>query len=159
MEQHTVKKMMKEKNFAIMDIEYIQTSENHRCIRKLYILGKDGFTDLELDCYPCVRSKDLTKWYQRSFRFCQNHIHKLPYYPEQQYAPPCSTVLAKVNAFIVYNSTDFILYKGGTIEKDLCSELCIPSYNIECFEGLDKIQSHDPQTVVNGYYAQLVKLI
>ena len=159
MEQHiTFKEMMKEKNFAIMDIEYIQTSKTHRCIRKMYILGKDGYTDMELEFYPCKPYKDLEKFHQRSFRFCQNHIHKLSYNPTEKYAPPCRTVLVKVKAFIVYNSIDFILYKGGTIEKDLCSELCIPSYNMECVPELEKVQSHDPQTEVNLYYNQLVKL-
>ena len=152
------KKMMKEKNFAIMDVEYIQTSETHRCIRKLYILGKDGYTDLELNFYPCKPYKDLEKFHQRSFRFCRRHIHKLSYNPAEKYAPPCNTVLAKINAFIVYNDIDFILYKGGTIEKDLCSELCIPSYNMECLPELVKVQSHDPQAEVNLYYNQSVKL-
>ena len=149
---------MKEKNFAIMDIEYIRASETHRCIRKLYILSKDGYTDMELEFHPCVRYKELKKWYQRSFRFCQNHIHKLEYDPIEKYAPSCRTVHVKVNAFIVYNSIDFILYKGGTIEKDLCSELCIPSYNMECLPELEKVQSYDLQTEVNLYYNQLVKL-
>ena len=157
MEQH-VAEMMREKNFAIMDIEYIRTSETHQCIRKLYILAKNGYSDVELDFYPCVQYKDLNKRYQHSFRFCQNHIHKLSYYP-QQYASPCSTVLAKVNTFIVYNDIDLILYKGGTIEKDLCDALCVPSYNIECFQDLEKVQSHDPRTEVNEYYTQLVELL
>ena len=148
---------MKEKNFAIMDIEYIRTSEMHRCIRKLYILGKDGYTDWELEFYPCKRYERLEKQYQRTFRFCQNHIHKLEYDPER-YAPSCRTALVKVNEFIVYNSIDFILYKGGAIEKDLCSELCIPSCNMECLPDMVKVQSHDPKTEVNLYYNQLVEL-
>jgi len=156
MKQHVAEMMMVgEKNWAIMDVEYIRTSKTHRCIRKLYILAKDGFTDLELDFYPCARYKDLDKRYQRSFRFCKAHIHKLSYEPNPRYAPPCNTVLAKLNAFIVYNDIDFILYKGGRIEKDLCEELDIPSYNIECFGEMGKTQSHDSKTEVNYYYANL----
>ena len=68
-------------------------------------------------------------------------------------------VLDKVNAFIVNNGIDCILYKGGTIEKGLCEALCIPSYNIECFQDLEKVQSHDPRTEVNEYYTQLVELL
>ena len=158
MEQH-IKKLMKEKNFAIMDVEYIQTSETHRCIRKMYILGKDGYTDLELNFQPCKPYKDLEKFHQRSFRFCRSHIHKLEYNPTEKYAPPCNTVLTKINTFIVYNDIDFILYKGGTIERDLCIELCIPTYNIECLPELEKVQSHDPQTEVNLYYNQLVEYL
>ena len=159
MEQHVVAEMMNQKNYAIMNIEYIQTSKTHRCVRKCYILAKYGFTDLELNFYPCVRYTQLDKRYQRTFRFCKAHIHKLSYDPDHRYAPPCNTVLAKVNTFITYNSIDFIVYKGGTIEKELCDKLCIPSYNIECFTELEKVESHDPQTEVNCYYAQLVQLL
>ena len=35
----------------------------------------------------------------------------------------------------------------------------IPSYNIECFQDLEKVQSHDPRTEVNEYYTQLVELL
>ena len=149
---------MKEKNFAIMDIEYIQTSETHRCIRKMYILAKDGYTDLELNFYPCKRYENLKKFHQRSFRFCRRHIHKLEYEPER-YSPPCKTALSKANAFIVYNNIDLILYKGGTIEKDLCGVLCMPSYNMECLPELRKVESHDPRTEVNSYYNQLVEYL
>lgn len=62
----------------------------------------------------------------------------------------------KVNKFINDNNIDFILYKGGEIESDLCSDLGIPCYNIECFEELQKVYSHDPRTEMNCYYNQLV---
>ena len=42
------------KNWALLDIEYIQCTRTHRCIRKLYILAKDGYTDLQLEFFPCV---------------------------------------------------------------------------------------------------------
>ena len=63
---------IKDKNFAILDIEYIQASKSHQCIRKLYILAKDGYTEMELDFKPCKPLHELTKFYQRSFRFCEN---------------------------------------------------------------------------------------
>ena len=148
-------KKMNEENWAIMDVEYIQTSKTHQCVRKLYIRAKDGFTDLELEFYPCMQYKDLDEQYQRAFNFCKSRIHKLEYNPNHQYAPACNTVVAKLNTFVVYNGIDFILYKGGTIEKDLCSELYIQSYNIENFSEIKKIQSHDPQTEVNYYYKNL----
>ena len=115
-----VVELMKEKNWALMDIEYIRTSQTHRCIRKLYIIAKDGYTDMELDFYPCKPYKDLEKRYQRSFRFCRAHIHKLTYNPKHAYAPACNAVLSKINTFLVYNSIDIILYKGGMIDNDLC---------------------------------------
>ena len=141
-----------------MDIEYIQTSNSHRCVRKLYILAKDGVTDRELEFFPCVRYKNMDKHHQRTFHYCKKHIHNLSYYPEK-YASPCSTVFDKLNNFIVNNGIDFILYKGGNIERNLCEALRIPSYNIECFHELEKVYSHDPRTEVNAYFSQLVQLL
>ena len=63
-----------------------------------------------------------------------------------------------INTFIVYNGIDAILFKGGTIEKELCHKLCIPSYNLEFLQDIQKVVSHDPRTEVNGYYDQLVNL-
>ena len=44
---------IKNKNVAILDIEYIQSSKIHKCTRKLYILAKNGYTDMELEFKPC----------------------------------------------------------------------------------------------------------
>ena len=53
------------KNWALLDIEYIQCTRTHRCIRKFYILAKDGYTDLQLECIPCEpytnQRKDIKK--------------------------------------------------------------------------------------------------
>ena len=149
-----VAKLMKEKNWALMDIEYIQTLKNHRCIRKLYILAKDGFREKELEFYPCIQYNQMKRRNKRAFNYCKANIHKLSYYP-QRYASPCSTAVEKLKNFIDDNDIDFILYKGGEIEVDLCAELDIPAYNIECF-ALEKAFSHDPRTEVNCYYNQLV---
>ena len=151
------KELLLEKNWAIMDIEYITTSRSHRCIRKLYILAKNGKDELEAEFFPCTQYKDLEKRYQRTFRFCRNHIHKLAYYPKP-YSPWCGTALEKINDFIVYNDIDLILYKGGTIEKDICRELDILSKNIECFKDLKKAYSHDPRTEVDCYFCQIVEM-
>ena len=150
--------LLMEKNWAVMDIEYITTSNTHRCIRKLYILAKNGKDDLEAEFFPCTQYKDLESRYQRTFRFCHNHIHKLTYIPKQ-YSPLCRTAVEKINDFIVYNEIDLILYKGGTIEKDICRELDILSKNIECFKDLVKAHSHDPKFEVNFYYDQILNFI
>ena len=155
--EHQYLQILSEKNRALMDIEYIRISKTHRCIRKLYILADNGYTDMELDFYPCVRYKNLETKYQRSFRFCQNHIHKLTYNPKQ-YSAVCAAVLSNLNEFIVHNNIATILYKGGTIEKEICEKLSIPSINIECFPELEKVHSHDPRTEVNCYFNQLVEL-
>ena len=64
-------RMMRENNFALMDIEYIEISTDHRCIRKLYILAKDGFTDFHSDFYACKGYKDLNPSHQRTFNYCR----------------------------------------------------------------------------------------
>ena len=44
--------MVHEKNRASLDTEFIQSTKDHKCFHKLYILAKDGFTDRELEFYP-----------------------------------------------------------------------------------------------------------
>ena len=152
------REILSEKNWGLLDVEFIQISATHRCIRKLYILAENGFTDLEMELYPCVRYKHLEGRYQRSFRFCRNHIHHLTYNPIY-HSLECKSALAALNEFIVQNNIELILYKGGTVERDICTELCIDSLNIECFEVLEKAFSHDPCVEVHTYYSQLMKLL
>ena len=149
--------VVREKNWALLDIEYIQSTRIHKCYRKLYILSNDGFTGLELDFFPCRTFKDLDREYRKSFHFCRAHIHKLPYYPEK-YASPCSTAVDKVDKFIVDNGINLVLYKGGCIEKHMCEELCIPSLNIEQLGEFERPYSHDPRVEVDTYYGQLIHL-
>ena len=148
-------KELKTRNWMIMDIEYIQTSKTHQCIRKLYMLSKNGSTESDLDFYPCVRYKDLSRKYQSAFQYCQKHIHKLPYNP-RNYSPLCCHVLKEINDFIVHNAIELVLYKGGMIEYKLCEELCITSMNLEVIPQLKKAYSHNPKVEVNFYYAQIV---
>ena len=119
--------LLQEKHWAILDVEYIQTTSTHRCVRKFYILENNGFTHLELNIYPCIRYKDLEKKYQRSFRYCQRNIHKLRYSP-RRFSPECSQVIKKLNEFVVNNNIELILHKGGAIEKELAEKLQIPSF-------------------------------
>ena len=49
MNRQAVVNYLNEKNWALLDIEYIQTTKSHQCVRKLYILSNDGFTDLKLE--------------------------------------------------------------------------------------------------------------
>ncbi len=147
-----------EMNWALLDVEFIRISPTHRCIRKLYILGANGYTDMDREFYPCKQYKDLNRKYQRSFQYCKQHIHKLTYAPKK-YSPECAQVLRKLNQFIVNNGIELVLYKGGTIERDLCEALNIPSFNIENLEGLKKTNSHDPRTEVDCYYSQIIKLL
>ena len=150
--------LLMEKHWALFDVEFIRISPSHRCIRKLYILEKNGYTDMELEFYPCKRYTELERRYQKSFRFCQMHIHKLNYNPKK-YSPKCLQILPILNEFIVDSGIELILYKGGTIERDLSNALDLPSFNIECFKEMEKAYSHDPRTEVNCYFSQINELI
>ena len=152
-----LKELMRKKDWALMDVEYIQISKEHRCVRKLYMLAKDGYTEKELEFHPCVPYRTMPRRNKQAFHYCKKHIHKLPYYP-QVYASPCNTASDKIKRFIDENNIDFILYKGGDIENDLCTDIGIPSYNIESIKDLEKVCSHDPRTEVNCYYGQLIEL-
>ena len=149
--------ILHKKHWALLDIEFIQTTKNHKCFRKLCILSKDGFTNRELEFYPCKKFRDLDKRYKNSFGYCRANIHLLPYEPEG-YASPCSTAALKIKKFIDDNGIDLILYKGGCIEEQICKELGILSLNIEKLGNFEKPYSHDPYVEVNTYYEQLIQL-
>ena len=149
--------MLLKKNWALLDIEFIQSTKNHKCLRKLYILAKDGFTHRELEFYPCKEFKDLDEQYKKSFRYCRANIHLLSYYPKK-YASPCGIAITKIGKFIEDNGIDLILYKGGCIEEEICKELCISSLNIEKLGKFEKPDSHDPYVEVHTYYEQLMQL-
>ncbi len=56
-------------------------------------------------------------------------------------------------------NVDFVLYKGGRVEEDLCRSMGIESYNIELLSGLRKIKSHDPEEEVKFYMGQLWEMM
>ena len=69
-----------------------------------------------------------------------------------------STAALKIRKFIEDNGIDLILYKGGCIEKQICKELGISSFNIEKLGKFEKPYSHGPYAEVNTYYGQLIQL-
>jgi len=150
------KEYVKTKNWALLDVEFIQCTRTHKCIRKLYMLAKDGYMDLLLEFFPCEPLHKLDKKYQRAFHYCQRKIHKLPYCPSPL-SPPCRTAVKELNNFIVDNDIDLVFYKGGDVEKNLCTELDIQSFNIENFD-LERVKSHDPYVEMNFYYRQLIDM-
>ena len=159
MEYQTAVNYVNERNWALLDIEYIQTSKTHQCIRKLYIFAKNGLTDLNLDFHPCKRFQDLEIRYKKAHWYCQANIHKLPYYPDKP-SSPCLKAPTRLQNFIMNNKIDLILYKGGQIEKHMANEIDIASFNIEHFaKDLEKVSSHDPYVEVNCYYTQLLEFI
>ena len=157
MEEQLIK-VIKEETWGLMDIKYIQASPIHQCIRKVYMLSKNGIDEMEQEFYPCKPYKDLEAKYQRAFRYSSHNIHHLNYHP-WKFSPKCSQAIVKLNNFIVNNGINIIFYKGGTIERDMCDELDIPSYNIEYFKDLEKVHSPKPRVKVRGYYNQIMEFI
>ena len=118
------KEYIKTRNWVLLDIEYIPCTRTHKCVRKLYMLAKDGNMDLLLEFFPCQPLRKLDKKYQRTFWYCQREIHKLSYHPRLP-SPPCLSVVKELNNFIVDNDIELVFYKCGDIEKNLCKELDI----------------------------------
>ena len=156
--EHTSRELLLKRHWALLDVEFIRISSTHRCIRKLYILTENGQSNMELEFLPCVPYSQLERKYQKSFNFCRRNIHRLSYNPEK-YSPGCRQVLALLKEFIVSNSVELILYKGGTIERDLCNEMNILSFNIEYLHGLKKVSSHDSFIEVNCYFSQIMEVL
>lgn len=152
------RELLRENCWALLDVEFIRISSTHRCVRKLYVLADNGYTQMEMEFYPCKRYRDLEKKYKKSFQYCRRNIHNLSFHP-WKFSPLCSHAASKLNDFIVHNAIELILYKGGTVERDLSEVLDIPSFNIESIEGLKKAYSHDPQTEVNFYFSQIVEML
>ena len=113
------KQQLNKRNWAMMDIEYIQCTHTHKCLQKLYILAKNGYTDMELEFFPCKPLLTLEEKYQRAFQYCQRKIHKLSYYPKGP-SSSCSTAAEKLKKYVVDNEIDLVLYEGGRVEKNLC---------------------------------------
>ena len=112
----SLSEVLRVKTWAILDVEYIQTTRSHKCIRKFYMLEKGAFSSLEQEFYPCLQYQDLERRYQKSFRFCRAHIHKLSYNPEKR-SSPCSTATEKIHNFITENEIEIVMYKGGCVEN------------------------------------------
>ena len=152
-------KLLTSCNFAIMDIESIQTTKEHKCIRKIYVLVKDGSTDITREFIPCQPFYRLEEKYRKSFLYCKKHIHKLSYEPNYQSKgiQPCHRAEGAIKKFLCDNNIQAVVYKGGSVERDFCAVLDIPSYNLEQL-GVGKAFSHDPEQEVHFFFDELIRL-
>ena len=73
-EKTMARELIKMRNWALLDDEYIQCTQTHKCVRKLYMLAKDGYMDLLLEFFPCQPLRKLDKKYRRTFWYCQREI-------------------------------------------------------------------------------------
>ena len=134
------------KDFVLLDIEAIQSSQDHACVRKLYAKRKDEVQEILFECTPCVDYDKLQDKYQRAFRYCYHRKHKLCYYPQGKVIYPCKEASQRLFDWLK-NEPILILYKGGTIEKRIANEMSCDTINIECV-GVGKAQSHDSREKV-----------
>ena len=141
-------------NWAILDCEVIHINSEHGCIRKLYALSEDGFTDMLQEFRPCVPYFMLEDKFKKTYRYCFRNVHGLRYKPNQKDAPFCCKVVEYMDRFIRTNNINLILYKGGNIEKLLSQKVGINSYNIEIINA-PKVPSHDPVIEVHNHYNYL----
>ena len=132
--------------WAVVDIEGIQSTKEHVCVRVMYILSEDGVTDKFIEFVPCLGIAEIDSKYKRSFNYCHYRVHKLSYYP-QIMSGPCSSAGSELKRFITHNNITMIYFKGGQIERRLCESIGVPSVNIERF-GAPKVDSHDPRVEV-----------
>ena len=147
---------LRQKNFALIDCEYIQCTSHHQCVRAIYILCKNGFTEMYAEFYPCKRYRQLEAKYKKTFRYCEKHIHHLNYEPKKK-SPPCMNVKEILRDFASENNIEIFLFKGGEIEQRLCNEVSIPSLNIELL-GAPKVSFHDPRIEVHRHYNYLLNM-
>ena len=118
------KEYIKDKNWALLDIEYIQCTRTHKCVRKLYMLAKDGYMDLQMEFFPCEPLHKLDKRYQRAFYYCQREIHKLSYCPPAP-SPPCLDAVKELNNFIVDNHIELVFYKVVKLRRSCVKNLVL----------------------------------
>ena len=150
--------LLQEKRWALMDVECIQTTSTHHCIRKLYIIEKTGYTDLDLHFHPCTPHNNLQKKYQQLFLKYRRDNHKLRYNPRRPNSSTCSKVVEKLNDFVVYNDIELILHKGGAVVTELTEKLQIPSFNVILFDDVGRLSSYNPRTEVEFYYEQIIQV-
>ena len=119
----------------------------------MYVLLEDEITDNFLEFLPCMNIKLIERKYQRSYKFCRKHIHKLPYYPVKM-SGPCLSAPIELERFIKQNKVNVVFYKGGQAEKILCDHIGVLSHNIENF-GVPKANSHNPREEVIAHLRYL----
>ena len=135
--------------YAIVDIEAIKTTVHH-CTRKLYDLHQNGVDEILTQYEPCVTFEEFEKSPDfRSFVYCFNNVHKLPFNAFN--GKSCVDSSTDLKNFIAKYNINMIYYKGGHLEKDLCQEINVPCFNLEKV-GAPKIPSHDPRIEVRGHW-------
>ena len=151
-----IQQVILQRKYILLDMEMVQTSKNHACVRKLYALSKDGERDLEMEFIPCVEFKQMEDKYKKSFFYCKKNIHKLSYYPLKK-SLPCREAKYVLKNFVLSLDADIIFYKGGIFERDISTEIGIDSFDITQL-GVKKVNSHDPKKEIQLHYKQIIRM-
>ena len=146
-----------QRKYILLDMEMVQTSKNHACVRKLYALSKDGERDLEMEFIPCVEFKQMEDKYKKTFVYCKKNIHNLCYYPLKK-SLPCREAKYVLKNFLSDVNADIILYKGGHFEEDISNEIKVDSFDITQL-GVRKVNSHNPKEEIHLHFKQLKDIV
>ena len=164
--------MLLNRRYAILDIEGISLSKErrseerkgayskiHSCLRKTAVLLYHGRTAVQ-EAKPCIKREALMESEEKSFSWCKENIHHLPYTPADRSSPKCSVIPQMLADFLRENRVEIVYYKGGLLEKDLCEQINIPAYNLENI-GVRKADCcfHDPLKEVIFYKKELHRIL
>ena len=145
------------RRYILLDMEMIQTSKNHACVRKLYALDKDRKRQIEMEFIPCKKYEELDEKYQVSFDYCKRRIHKLEYYPKRK-DKFCQDAQFILKNFLDNSKSDMILYKGGQHEKNISNQIGVDSFDMEKID-IKKVKTHNPKEEINLHYDQLINIV
>ena len=146
------------KNYILLDMEMIQISKDHACVRKLYSLSKDGKRDLEMEFIPCKKFEHLEYKYRKAFWYCKRNIHHLEYLPTGQKENLfCQDAKYILKNFISSVDADIIFYKGGHFERDISAAINVDSFDITNL-GVKKVNSHNPKEEIHLHYKQIIRM-
>ena len=147
------------RNYVLLDMEMIQISRDHACVRKLYALSKDGKRDIEMEFIPCKEFEYLEYKYKNAFWYCKRNIHHLEYLPtgqkENLFCQEAKYILKK---FLTDLNADIILYKGGHFERDIGNEIKVDTFDITQL-GVKKVNSHDPKVEIHLHFKQIKDIV
>ena len=121
---------------AIMDMDGFVINNSFHCKE----LGVIKFGDAAAQSWFFdigFRRSDLSAKDQRTVRYVQDHVHRLPFgIPSGVKAYPISAlgdIIAGLFKGMCKTENSVFAYKGGHYEKDLLASLSIPSLNLENF--------------------------
>ena len=157
------------RRYCVMDIEGISLGKHrpqvkglfskiHYCNRKMALQCFDSTTRV-FEFKPCVEFDDLNLKEQKTFYHCQKYFHHLQYEPSNV-SEKCANSADIIRDYLSIKRIDLILFKGGTIERDLCNTLNIECRNLEDY-GVGKYEGdvHDPFKEVIFFRKQFIDIV